>query len=364
LQTVTVDHEQLRNHIRISHEKKLPLYIWGTTGIGKSQTAERVAKEFAEKQGMELVKDFPEEGKFGYIDVRISQFDPSDLRGLPDISDEGTSWKPPVWLPRGGEGILFLDEFNLAPPSIQAAAYQLILDRKLGEYKLPDGWSILAAGNRMEDNANVYEIPSPLANRMCHVELRIPPVRHNERSDWSAWAMNNGIDDKIIGFLNFKESLLMASPDDFSKQGVRAFPSPRSWAHASKLIDGVEDVQQMKKLVGSVVGQGAATEFCAFVDMQENQMDIDQILENPKEANKLEENQMKYTLVSGISERYGKNKKVLEPLCKVAMNMEKEFGVLLLRMAKSKRTKHFSKSIQKMDNDVQEWIDGLVDFMG
>ena len=132
--TKQVNHNRLEKIIKIAYKTKTPLFIWGATGIGKSQTIRRVAENLAKELGLEFSDNEIEDGKFGFVDVRISQFEPSDLRGLPDIQGEKTKWKPPSWLPRNpkGKGIIFFDELNLAPPSIQASAYQLILDRKIG----------------------------------------------------------------------------------------------------------------------------------------------------------------------------------------------------------------------------------------
>ena len=167
---MNINHKQMERLIKLAYQRKQPIYVWGATGIGKSMTIKRVAKEIAKDMGLNYNEDISkinEEGNFSVVDIRISQLDPSDLRGLPKIDNGNTKWLPPNWLPRAGKGIIFFDELNLAPPSIQASAYQLILDRRLGEYILPEGWIIISAGNRLEDRANVFELPAPLKNRFC-----------------------------------------------------------------------------------------------------------------------------------------------------------------------------------------------------
>ena len=147
-----------------------PVMMWGPPGVGKSQMVAQVA----EKHGVPV------------IDIRLSQMEPSDLRGIPFRSGEHVEWAVPAMLPdaerHGVEGILFLDEITSAPPSVSAAAYQLILDRRLGEYRVPDGWAIFAAGNRQGDRGVTYSMPAPLANRFSHFEVDV------NLDDWVAWA--------------------------------------------------------------------------------------------------------------------------------------------------------------------------------
>src|SRR5690606_19509089 len=139
----------------VSNQLMLSTMIWGPPGIGKSSIVAQTAARFG----------------LGFIDVRLSQLAPTDLRGLPVPEDGIARWYPPEFLPRDGRGILFLDELNMAPPAIQGMAQQLILDRKVGSYTVPEGWFIWAAGNRKEDRAAVFDMPAPLANRFLHLEV-------------------------------------------------------------------------------------------------------------------------------------------------------------------------------------------------
>ena len=165
------------------------------------------------------------------IDIRLSQMEPSDLRGIPFRVGELVEWAIPAILPNverhGGAGILFLDEITSAPPSVSAAAYQLILDRRLGEYQVPDGWAIFAAGNRQGDRGVTYTMPAPLANRFSHFEVDV------NLDDWVAWAYVSGIDERLIAFLRFRPELLF----DFDPaHNPVAFPSPRSWEFAHRAL--------------------------------------------------------------------------------------------------------------------------------
>ena len=333
-----VNHNELKEQIKVAYDTKTPLFIWGTTGIGKSDSVKKFAEQTAKSLGLEFSEDEVEDDKFGFIDIRISQLEPSDLRGLPTIDGERTKWLIPNWLPKNPEskGILFFDEINLSPPSIQATAYQLILDRRLGDYKLPKGWIIISAGNRVEDKCNVFEMSSALCNRFTHTELLIP-----DKDLWLDWALENEIDNRIIAFLQFKPNSLF---DFDSKNKDKAFPTPRSWAFCSRLIKGKEDKNMLNILIGSAVGEATATEFIAFLRLQKK-IDLKELLKNPKEVAKIKEIDLKYVLLGTISEYYRKDKKLLEKSFVLCDYLESEFAVLLLRFLKGVNKTHFSKTI-------------------
>lgn len=233
---------------------KHSVFMWGPPGIGKSSVVKKIAKD----SDMQL------------IDLRISQLAPTDLRGLPYVEDGRAKFAPPTFLPTEGSGILFVDEFNMASPSMMGIAQQLILDRQVGDYVVPDGWFIVAAGNRTEDRAAVSQMPAPVANRFIHfnVEADLP--------SWKEYAISQGVNEQIVSFLNFRPQLLF----DFNKNAT-AWPSPRSWEFAGSLLDiGVE--------VDAAVGGGTAAEFYAYQSIYSRLPDVDSILsggsvEVPKE---------------------------------------------------------------------------------
>jgi len=235
-----------------------PVMLWGPPGVGKSQMIAQVA----EHNNVEV------------IDIRLSQMEPTDLRGIPFRVDDTVEWAIPGILPdvkrHGKKGILFLDEITSAAPTVSAAAYQLILDRRLGEYRVPDGWAIFAAGNRQGDRGVTFTMPAPLANRFSHFEV------DTHLDDWVAWAYNNGIDEKVIAFLRFRPELLF----DFDPaHNPVAFPSPRSWEFAHRGLQKFSDHPEL--LLGSLqacVGPAAGIELKAFVDNLDNMPDIDAIL--------------------------------------------------------------------------------------
>ncbi len=220
-----------------------PVFIWGPPGIGKSQ----IVRQTAASLDLELV------------DIRAVLLDPVDLRGLPRISQDGLShWCAPAFLPTSGSGVLFLDELNAAPPLVQAACYQLILDRKLGEYQLPDKWSVVAAGNREQDRSVSHRMPSALANRFVHIDFEV------DIDQWLEWAQESGLSRQVRAFIRFRPSLL----HDFDpKRETRAFPSPRSWEFVSRLLESNLQPAMVPELVAGAVGKGAAAEFSGFLDL-------------------------------------------------------------------------------------------------
>ncbi|MGB5260730.1 MAG: MoxR family ATPase [Gammaproteobacteria bacterium] len=240
------------------HGQHTPVMLWGPPGVGKSQMVAQVA----ERHGMPV------------IDIRLSQMEPSDLRGIPFRVENQVEWAVPSMLPdaerHGPQGILFLDEITSVPPSVSAAAYQLILDRRLGAYTVPDGWAIFAAGNRQGDRGVTYTMPAPLANRFSHFDVDV------NLDDWVAWAYANDIDERLIGFLRFRPELLFEF--DPAHNPV-AFPSPRSWEFAHRGLQKFGDIEDL--LTGTLqacVGPAAGIELSAFVENLDKLPDIDAIV--------------------------------------------------------------------------------------
>jgi hypothetical protein len=335
-----VNHKQLEQLIQISYENKTPLFIWGAVGIGKSDTVRSAAIGLAKKFSTEFSDTDIEDGKFGFVDVRISQFDPSDLRGLPTFGDGKTKWLPPNWLPSNpkGKGILFFDEINLAAPSIQSACYQLILDRRIGDYRLPDGWVVVAAGNRSQDNPKIFELSPALLNRFFHCELQIP-----DSKQWTDWALDNSVDSRIVSFLNYRPQLLFKY-DIRSKD--KSFPTPRVWAKAGRAIAGLEDEDLALRILTSAVGSGCAAEFAGFIKLT-GKLKIEDFLEDPTKVKTLTGINQKYTLTGILAEKYRIDRKVLGKLLEISLNLETEFGVLLLRFARAANPKTWTEDTLK-----------------
>jgi len=326
---VTIKQLERLTYRYIKAEK--PFYVRGTMGIGKSMTIRSVAKKIAEERKLEYTEtEVGKEGTYGLIDIRASQLDPSDLRGIPFPENGVTRWLPPSWLPTGGKGVIFFDEINLSPPTIQAALYQLILDRRCGDYILPDGWTIIAAGNRSSDKGHTFPMSGPLKDRFSHAVL-LPP----SKDEWRDWALENGIISDIIGFMEFNESMLHKFD---SKSKDYAFPTHRSWATANELIKDIkgtsdEELNDIFLLTSSCVGEGAAREYQAFVKLKKK-IKLDDIINNPSRVKEIKDAGMKYCLVSGLAERYRVDNKNLKRILPVVLEMDNEFGTFLMRLMK------------------------------
>jgi len=241
-----------------SSQHHTPVMLWGPPGVGKSQMVAHIAA----LHGVPL------------IDIRLSQMEPTDLRGIPFRNGDLVEWSIPAMLPdagrHGAAGILFLDEITSAPPSVSAAAYQLILDRRLGDYRVPDGWAIFAAGNRQGDRGVTYAMPAPLANRFTHYEVEA------HLDDWVAWAHTAGMDERLIGFLRFRPDLLFSFNPAHNPV---AFPSPRSWEYAHRALQKFRDTPDlMLDALQACVGQAAGVEFKTFIDNMTRLPDIEAIL--------------------------------------------------------------------------------------
>ena len=282
-----------------------PVFIWGGPGIGKSA----VVRQLAEVLKMPLQ------------DVRALLLDPVDLRGLPFLGNDGRSkWATPEFLPKEGSGILFLDELNAAPAMVQAGCYQLVLDRKLGEYTLPDGWAIVAAGNRDSDRAVTTRMPTPLRNRFVHLEFEV------DLQEWSEWALQAGIRPEVIAFLRFRPELLSAFDRD-----ANAFPSPRSWEFVSRILDAKPDQSIEHELFAGAVGTGAATEFSAFLRMFRDLPNIDAILLNPQKEPVPENAAAQYAVASALARCASDTN--FDRICVYVNRMPTEFRVLCVRDA-------------------------------
>lgn len=338
---------------------KRPGMIWGPPGVGKSDTV----KQVAEKLGMEM------------RDVRLSLLDPTDLKGFPMLQDttlptfepeavpakpatknktevaayqelvtqiterntaakaahdeycarmpkKEMNWAIPSFLPTHGEGILFLDELPSAPQSVQAAAYQLVLDRAIGDYKMPDGWALLAAGNRQGDRGVSHAMPSPLANRLVHLDYEI------DAEDWQAWAITHGISDITRGFIRFRPNLLHAHD---TKSNDKAFPTPRSWKFVDDVMGhGLSSDVEFELLKGTV-GEGAASEYMAFAKVAMDLPSVDEILIAPDTAPVPEDPAGRYAICTALDKAATPN--TMGRLLTYVERFDTEFQVLFMRSA-------------------------------
>jgi len=288
-------------------EKKVAVFLWGAPGIGKSS----------------IVKQIAEQKNIGFIDLRLALMDPTDLKGIPfyDKDAHQALWAPPAFLPRDGEGILFLDELNSAPPSVQASAYQLILDRRVGEYELPDGWAIIAAGNREGDKGVTYKMASPLANRFVHFEMDISV------EDWCDWAYKNQIDESIIGYISYKnEHLFTFDPKNMQK----AFATPRSWEYVDQILKSEVDDNLLLESLSGAVSKEVAIGYLSFKKVQSRLPNIDQIIESGS-GEYSDEVDVLHALSVGLVSAVLKDQDKLDNVLKYSLDLKGEFSVKIVQ---------------------------------
>lgn len=316
---------QLITALEVLINARQPVMIHGSPGVGKSD----VVRQIAAKRGIPM------------IDLRLSQLDPVDLRGVPSVvrnkdnSAGETSWNTPSFLPKDGEGILFLDEINSAAQATQAAAYQLVLDRKLGDYELPEGWAMVAAGNRAQDRAIVNQMSTALKNRFAHLNYEV------NNDDWCEWALKKNIPVEVLGFIRFRPMLL----NEFEQRGdsaaekkrmqhlkdAQAFATPRSWEFLSRAVAQKPDPAIEHELYSGIVGEGCASEFVGYLKYYRDLPNLDALLMAPKTAKVPEQPATLYALATGLATKATKDN--MQRVVDYCLRMPAEFQVLLMRDA-------------------------------
>ena len=229
--------------------------LWGPPGVGKSQGVRALAERIRENTGKECV----------VTDVRLLLFNPVDLRGIPTANEDKTLavWlKPKIFqMDESADtvNILFLDEISAAPPSVQAAAYQITLDRTVGEHRLPENCIVIAAGNRITDKSVAYHMPKALANRLCHIEIK------GDYDAWHRWAVGKDVHPFVTGYLEYNPvALLRFEPT----AGSLAFPTPRSWEMVSNILNTVsEDIDKIYPMIVGCIGFAVANNFKTWTQL-------------------------------------------------------------------------------------------------
>jgi|TARA_B110000483_G_scaffold243317_1_gene332488 hypothetical protein len=290
LQTRTVKLSELQKYVKHHFRTKRPMMVWGPPGIGKSETFQQITDSY-----------IAEGKKAKLIDARLSLWDPTDLKGYPYYNKETNrmSFSSPDELPTEAEAaeydiiVLFLDELNGAAPATQAAAYQLILNRAIGKYKLPDNVVIAAAGNRETDKGVTYRMPKPLANRFLHYEVRV------DFQDWFDWAIKNNQHPDVIGYVTtFKDDLYNFD----ASSAERSFATPRSWAFISDTIEDVEgfNEEEVTDMVAAGIGEGLALKFKAHRQVAAQLPNPTDILDGKVKELKTDNISAKYSLTTAL----------------------------------------------------------------
>jgi hypothetical protein len=277
--------ELIRHHLTLLWAKPdraraiAPIMLWGPPGVGKSA----------------IIRDLCKTLDIGFVDVRLAQREPVDVRGLPVPKGDRVEWLISSEWPRdpASQGIILFDELTAADRTLQVAAYEFILDRRLGDlYSVPDGWYVMAAGNRVGDRAVATTLSSALANRFCHLEVIA------DLESWVGWAQVNNVAPEVIAFLRFSPHRF------FSMTGntERGWPSPRSWERLALLSTTVSPLSERAKLAAfsGLVGDGAATEFVAFSTWAEQLPNVQRYLSGKGKIQIPPGPEMKYALCAAV----------------------------------------------------------------
>lgn len=305
-----VNHIKRCRSVDLSKGKGLPMFIFGSPGVGKS---EQVFEALEEGETM--------------IDLRLNSLDSIDLRGLPVIKKDKdknptqVEWVRPEFIPWEGKGILFLDELNTASPSVQNPALQLVLDRKIGTHRLGDSWYIVAAGNKSDDKAHVYPLSAALRQRFAIYHYQ------PDHNTWTNWAVKSGVHPHVIGFISFKPDLLIQPSVDEESSN----PSPRSWYYVSqRLHAGQNELADVRAVVGA-----AANEFMAYQTVCENIPKIEDILSGKINWKEDEKNiTVSYAISNALAThmlRAKDSKKYIENCFNALLNMSGEPSILFMR---------------------------------
>ena len=202
---------------------------------------------------------------------------------------------------------------------VQASLYQLVLDRRVGEYVLPDGWWIVAAGNRQQDRAVTFRMSSALANRFVHLELE-PDV-----DDWREWAIGRRLDPLVVSFVGVRPKLLWQEPAD-----TAAYPTPRSWEMASDVMGTFGGHKACADVLPGIIGTGAAVEFAAYVKKAVNEKHMRAIVVDPLGAELPEALDGIYLLTSWLA-YHAEDSDVSKASAALLGRLPPEFGVVLAR---------------------------------
>lgn len=332
MQTISIPHMiDMIEHVCVRNRE--PAMFWGKPGVGKSEGVRAALARLLSNLGVTFTgRLFTANGCDRLCDIRLSQYDSVDLRGIPVPNERHTVWHAPITLPFKGNPnfiednipiFLFLDEINSAAPSVAAVAYQLINDRSVGEHELLDNVVVIAAGNREQDRGVTNRMPTPLANRFTHAEIDV------DVDAWCFWAQEAGLPAEGVAFMQFRKPLLCTF--DPSKPD-KAFATPRSWKKALQYFADASMPDHTKSTaMAGAVGEGPAAEFWGFVDVWQKMPKMTDIVANPTTVPVPDEAAMRYAVAVAISGTM--NVKNVGPLCIYLNRMDPEFGVLTWQLA-------------------------------
>lgn len=290
------------------HSVRQSVYLEGKPGVGKSA----------------LFRQFCYEQNIGFRDIRLPYFDIVDMRGLPFPKEGRTTWLQPDFLPTTGEGIILLDEFPAAPLSMQALAYQLCLDRQIGEYRLPDGWSVHLAGNSQADRAIANRLSSAIVSRVAKYTLDV------NLDDWSEFALEHGIAHEVLAAVRFMPDLLHDFNPKTWKDG-EPYSCPRTLEKLSTVFTFAGQKSMTPELTAGIVGEGAATRILGFLSLINKLPNLDAIILDPKGSKLPESPGAMFAVSAGLARKAtpGNFSKVLTYVAR----LEKEYEFYTIKDA-------------------------------
>ena len=350
-----MDSEQLSKALMTMIVANQPTFIWGPAGIGKSDIMKQVSARYGAIMSVDAQVEQPDgtvqdkvallmDDNPHLIDIRASQLDPTDVRGLPCISGNYAKWLPPDEFPRKDRdpdhGVVFLDELPDATPLVKGALYRLCLDRTIGDYRLPDGWVVMAAGNRQQDGGLYQRMPLPLMNRFTHIDFDV------SLDCWISWALPR-LEPEIVQYIRWRPESLHRPPTNDSKE--KAFPTPRSYEFASRILKTMKKVGVNKEIELEIfkgtIGEAEAVELVGFLRIFRELPNPDAILLNPSSADIPDKPEILYALVGALSHKASKDN--AGRIIQVADKMPTEFNVMLIRDSVAK-SKDFQKAPEFM----------------
>jgi hypothetical protein len=295
--------------LEIMTEADDAVMIWGPPGVGKS----------------DIVRQLGVKKKRKVIEFRTNIREPVDVRGIPVPCEKTgtTRWFVPDELPQverdGPEGYLFIDEINTGSPQMMAVMFGLVLDRRVGEYELPPGWKIVAAGNRVSDRASAQRMPTALRNRFAHIFV-VADV-----AAWANWANAKGIAPELVAFIRLRRDFLHVMP----KGDENAFPTPRSWARCSKYVNAPKE--HRLRLFASHVGDAYASELDGFIELYQSLGSLEDIIANPASAKLPDEASTRYAVCTGLARLA--TRKTMPAIIEYAQRLPRESQILVIHDA-------------------------------
>lgn len=356
-----VNHDQLGQLVKLFYScpdktgRKIPMLITGTFGIGKSMVIKVVGRtvavertrtylewnEISYEEKIDIINNNKLKDYFIVMDMRLSEFDATDIKGLPDFDKlrKWVEWKYPFFVEvlqhPDSDGILFFDEFNLATPLVISSCYKIFHDKIINDTKINFNWLIIGCGNKDDDRANTHEIAAPLKDRCAEMELTPPTPK-----DWIKWASRYGLSPKIIAYISWKGTMLRK----VNFESGEKFTTERGWERLNCFMH--RNLEEIKLVSGTVIGEGVASEFMGFLEIQ-NIINLDDILKKPELLKNVTEAGQKYFVISGLAERYGDNHMTIEQLFEVStvlqQNKSADFVAMLWRLASRMNKAKFRK---------------------